>query len=79
MQESHAMVHYIHCIVEPYIGVALQLQSACVDMAQCLGCTVEGVAAESVRDVLHSQASGVLQDREHIQQQVSCSYADACS
>lgn len=55
------------------IGLLLgfQLQSACVDLARCLGCNVEGVAAESVRDVLHSQASSVLQDRQHVRQQVS--------
>ena len=52
------------------IDIWLQLQTACEEVARCLGCTVEGVAAESVRDVLHSQASSVLQDRQHIQQQV---------
>ena len=35
---------------------------------------MEGVAAESVRDVLYNQASSVLQDRQQAQEQVSVSY-----
>ncbi|CAI8052223.1 Coiled-coil domain-containing protein 170 [Geodia barretti] len=46
------------------------LQSACSDLAQCLGCSVEGVAAESVGDILHNQATSLLQDRQHTQQQL---------
>lgn len=48
----------------------LQLQSACADLAQCLDCSVEGVAAESVRDILHSQATSLRHDRQQTQQQV---------
>ena len=50
--------------------VVCQLQSVCADLAQCLGCSVEGVAAESVRDVLNTRAHSVLQDRQNLQQQV---------
>ena len=62
-------VHSSHCLP--------QLQSVCSDLAQCMGCSssVEGVTADSLRDILHTRTSTLLQDRQQALQQVSI----ACS
>lgn len=47
-----------------------QLQSACLGLGQTLGCTMEGVAAESVGQILGSRASRLTQEHAQTLHQV---------